>query len=242
MRAPADQGPASRSGLQASWREPAIESWATVYRAAGTGAKQGRFPVRWWLIGGLVAVVVVGVAAWFIFGALSSHPAKNHPAPRGFDGGLVTDPAAGVSVTIPAGPGWAKVTSPSDGFTMMYRTAASGTVATEPLPAAIAYHRPAQLKADGMRAADLIAARYFPASHAKPTLSVRSQELSSEQTYVITFHGQTTSTAKSQPATVVIISRGPGHRPGVLFVTASGASGSSLINQITTTLRAVSTS
>jgi hypothetical protein len=206
------------------------------------------------VIGGAAAVVVVGVAAWFAVSALSGHPAKSHPAAHGFNGGVVTDSAAGVSVTIPAGAGWAKVTSPGDGFTMMYRKAATGSgsaspgegtvVAAEPLPGTIAYHGPADLKADGVRAADVIAASYFSASHSKPAVSVRSRTLSGEQSYVITFHGAiANSNAKkssaSQPAVVVIINRGTGHRPGVLFVTAPGASGSSLISQITATLRTV---
>jgi Protein of unknown function (DUF2510) len=256
MESSGDTGPGSRSGLQASWREPAIESWATVYRSAGPGTGRGRFPVRRWVIGGAAAVVVVGAAAWFAVSALSGHPAKSHPTSHGFNGGVVTDSAAGVSVTIPAGAGWAKVTSPSDGFTMMYRKAATGSgsaspgegsaVAAESLPGTIPYHGPTDLKADGARAADLIAASYFSASHGKPAVSVRSQTLSGEQAYVITFHGSTAnsnSTAKtpsaSQPAVVVIINRGTGHRPGVLFVTAPGASGSSLISQITATLRTV---
>jgi hypothetical protein len=243
----------ARSGRQASWREPAIESWATVYRAAGPGAKRDRFPVKRWVIGGAAVVVVVGVAAWFAFGALGGHPAKSHPASHDFNGGVVTDPAAGVSVTIPAGTGWAKVTSPSDGFTMMYRKAASGSasanqeavVASEPLPGTIAYHGPADLRADGIRAADLIAAGYFTASHGKPALTVRSQTLSGQRAYLITFRSGGTSAKAGdagQPAAVVVISRGTGQRPGVLFVTVPAATNSRLINQITRTLRTTSKS
>jgi hypothetical protein len=252
METPGEAGSGSRSGLQASWREPAIESWATVYRAAGPGTARGRFPVRRWVLGGAAAVVVVGVAAWLVVNALTGHPAKSHQASPAFNGGVVTDSTAGVSVTIPAGAGWAKVTSPGDGFTMMYRAAATGSgaasqgtgtvVASESLPGTIAYHGPANLKADGVRAADLIAASYFSASHGKPAVSARSQALSGEQAYVITFRGASPSAKKSsasQPAAVVIISRGTGHRPGVLFVTAPGTSGSSVITQIAATLRTV---
>ena len=85
------------------------------------------------------------------------------------------------------------------------------------LPGTIAYQGPTDLKADGVRAADAIAASYFSASHGKPALSVRSQTLSGEQAYVITFHGATAnSNAKrssaSQPAVVVTAGKPEGRR------------------------------
>jgi hypothetical protein len=205
------------------------------------------------VIGGAAVVVVVGVAAWFAFGALGGSPATSHPVSHDFNGGVVSDPAAGISVTIPAGTGWVKATRPGDGFTMMYRKAASGSasasqgseavVASEPLPGTIAYHGPADLRADGIRAADLIAAGYFAASQGKPALTVRPQTLSGQRAYVITFRSGGTSAKAAgagQPAAVVVISRGTGQRPGVLFVTVPATMNSQLITQIAGTLRTTS--
>src|SRR5436305_6620889 len=44
----------SRRGasLQASWREPALESWAAVYRSTGPAAGRDAFPARRWVLGG----------------------------------------------------------------------------------------------------------------------------------------------------------------------------------------------
>ena len=51
--------------------------------------------------------------------------------------------------------------------------------------------------------------------------------------------GGAAASGASQPAAVVIVDRGTGHRPGVLFVTAPGSSGSPTISQITATLQTV---
>lgn len=66
---PADSG--GEAGLQASWREPALQSWAAVYRSAGRAAGQGTFAARRWVLGGVAAVIVAGVAAWFLVALLT---------------------------------------------------------------------------------------------------------------------------------------------------------------------------
>ena len=110
----------SAAGLQASWREPAVHSWAAVYRSVGQAAGSDTFPVRKWVLGGAVAAVIAGVAAWFLVGALGGN--GGHPAAsRAFGGGVVTDRAAGISFRVPAGAGWSRAARPADGFTLMLR-------------------------------------------------------------------------------------------------------------------------
>ena len=66
---PGDAG--GGEGLRASWREPALESWAAAYRAAGPAAGRGMSSRSRWLIVGAVAIVVAGVAAWLLAGLLA---------------------------------------------------------------------------------------------------------------------------------------------------------------------------
>jgi hypothetical protein len=63
-------GPGDAADEHASWREPAVQAWAAAYSAAEPATREDAFPVRAWLIGGAVAVVIVAVAAWFIVGLL----------------------------------------------------------------------------------------------------------------------------------------------------------------------------
>jgi hypothetical protein len=107
--------------------------------------------------------------------------------------------------------------------------------ASEPLPAAIAYRGPADLRADGVRAAAAIARRYFPAYHGRLRAVVRraAGSAAGQPAYVVTFG---TGTA-GQPAAVVIVGRGLGKRPGLLFVTVPVTMSARLIGQITQTAR-----
>jgi uncharacterized protein DUF2510 len=66
---PGDAG--GRAGLQASWREPALESWAAAYRAARPAARSGMSSRRRWFIVGAAAIVVAAVAAWLLAGVLA---------------------------------------------------------------------------------------------------------------------------------------------------------------------------
>ncbi len=59
------------AGLQASWREPALQSWAAAYRPAGPAAGQGTFAARRWVLGGVAAAVVAAVAVWFLVALLT---------------------------------------------------------------------------------------------------------------------------------------------------------------------------
>jgi hypothetical protein len=241
--------------MYASWREPAVEAWAAVYRAAEPAAGKDTFPVRKWVLGGAAAAVIAGVAAWFLVGALggsSGHPAASHP----FRGGVVTDRAAGISFLVPAGTGWARVARPGDGFTLMLRAPAPGAraartrqwavAASEPLPAAIGYRGTAQLRADSVRAAEAVARRYFPRYHGKLDTSVVRQAGSAagRPAYVVTFRiggaGRASGGTTAQTAAVVIVSRGPGKRPGLLFVTAPDTMSGKLAAQITGTARPAS--
>ena len=63
-------GESGTGDQHASWREPALQAWDAAYRAAGPAAVQDAFPVRAWLIGGVVAVVIAAVATWFLVGLL----------------------------------------------------------------------------------------------------------------------------------------------------------------------------
>lgn len=44
-------GGGDAAGLQAPWREPALESWAAAYRSAGAAGGRDTAPVRRWLLG-----------------------------------------------------------------------------------------------------------------------------------------------------------------------------------------------
>lgn len=158
------------AGLQAPWREPALQSWAAAYGAAGPAVGSGMFSRRRWLIVGAVAIVVAGVAAWLLAGVLAGRTGSA-AAPRPFRGGAVTDRTAGIAYSLP-GPGWTRVTRPGDGFTMMFRKLASGAgpnrtrqgavAASAPLPSAIGYTGTKDLRLDATRAAEAAAKRYFP--------------------------------------------------------------------------------
>jgi hypothetical protein len=237
--------------MHATWRDPAVQAWAAVYQAAEPAAGKDRFPVRSWVLGGAAAAVIAGVAAWFLVGALGGggHPAGS----RAFRGGAATDRAAGISFRVPAGAGWARVARPGDGFTLMLRAPAPGArtartqlwavAASEPLPAAIAYHGTAQLRADGILAAEAVARRYFPGYRGKLDTGVRRQAgpAAGRPGYVVTFRigaaGRASGGITAQTAAVVIVSRGAGKRPGLLFVTVPDAMSVRLAAQIAGTAR-----
>ena len=228
------------AGLQASWRGPALESWAAVYRSAEPSAGRDTFAARRWVLGGAAAVVVAGVAAWLLASVLAgrSGPSASLPA---FRGGLVTDRAAGIAFVIPGGAGWAKVARPGDGFTAMYRRPAPGArpgaarqwavAASAPLPAAIGYRGITDLRADGIRAAAVVARRYVPGYHGRLHVDVRPAGGSA---YVVRFRIPGGGTA-GQAAGVVIVGRGQGQRPGVLFVAVPDTMSPRLVGQITAT-------
>jgi hypothetical protein len=236
-------GPAD---THASWRDPALESWQAAYRLAQPTSSEDKFPVRRWVLGGAAAMVIAGVAAWFAFGALGGGTSPS------YRGGVVTDHAAGISFTIPAGPRWTQVTKPGYGFTTMTRTPAPGTgssgpqhwavAATEPLPTAIAYHGAADLRADGLSAAATIARRYFPSYHGNLGTVIRRQPEAAGRppAYVATFRIPGDSGKAAQPSAVVIVGQGSGQRPGLLFVTVPASLSARLVGQITATARPVS--
>jgi Protein of unknown function (DUF2510) len=232
------------AGLQASWRGPALESWASVYRSAEPAAGRDTFAARRWVLGGVAAMVVAGVAAWFLAGVLSGRGGPAAPSP-GFRGGLVTDRAAGIAFLIPGGAGWAKVARPGDGFTGMYRRPTPGSrpgtarqwavAASAPLPAAIGYRGITALRADGIRAATVLARRYFPGYHGRLHVDVRRAAPSAGgPAYVVRFRIPGGGTA-GQAAAVVIVGRGQGQRPGVLFVAVPDTVSPRLVGQITAT-------
>jgi len=232
------------AGLQASWRGPALESWAAVYRSAEPSAGRDTFAARRWVLGGAVAVVVAGVAAWLLASVLAGRGGPSAPSPA-FRGGLVTDRAAGIAFVIPDGSGWAKVARPDDGFTVMYRRPAPGArpgaarqwavAASAPLPAAIGYRGIKDLRPDGIRAAALVATRYFPGHHGSLHLDVRPAARSAGRpAYVVRFRIPGGGTA-GQAAAVVIVGRGQGQRPGVLFVAVPDVMSPRLVGQITAT-------
>ena len=64
-------GSGTGPGLQASWREPALQSWAAAYRSAGPAAGQNASAARRWMLGGVAAVIVAVVAAWFLVALLT---------------------------------------------------------------------------------------------------------------------------------------------------------------------------
>src|SRR5215472_12435393 len=181
------------AGLQASWRGPALESWAAVYRSAEPSAGRDAFAARRWVLGGAAAVVVAGVAAWLLASVLAGRGGPSAPS-RAFRGGLVTDRAAGIAFVLPGGARWAKVARPGDGFTVMYRRPAPGArpgaarqwavAASAPLPAAIGYRGITDLRADGIRAAAVMARRYVPGYYGRLHVDVRPAGGSS---YVVRF-------------------------------------------------------
>lgn len=238
------------AGLQASWREPALESWAAVYRSAESGAGRGTFAARRWVLGGVVAMIVAGVAAWFLAGVLSARSGSAAPSPA-FRGGLVTDRAAGIVFVIPGGAGWARVARPGDGFTTMYRRPAPGArpgqarewavAASAPLPAAIGYRGITDLRTDGIRAAEVVTKRYFPGYHGRLRIGVRRAARSAGRSaYMVTFPVVGRGGTAGQAAAVVIVGRGQGQRPGLLFVTIPDTMSTRLVGQITATVRPVS--
>ncbi len=248
---PAGADDGEGAGLQAPWREPALESWAAAYRSAEPAAGQDAFPVRRWVLGGAAAAVAAGVGVWFLAGALAGHggrPAAPGPSPA-FRGGAVTDRAAGIGFTIPAGAGWIKVARPGDGFTLMFRRPAPGArpgrprpwavAASAPLPAAIAYHGTASLRSDGSRAADTVAGRYFPGYHGRLKAGIRpaTGSAAGPPAYVIRFSVPGGRGTAGQAAAVVIVGRGQGRRPGLLFVTVPDTMSTRLVGQITRTAR-----
>jgi hypothetical protein len=235
------------AGLQASWRKPALESWAGAYQAAGPAPGSGMSSRRRWLIGGAAAIVVAGVAAWLLVGVLagSAGPAA---ASRPFRGVAVTDRAAGIAFTIP-GPGWAKVARPGDGFTMMFRRPAPGArpartrgwavAASAPLPAAIGYAGTKDLRPDAIRAAEAIAKRYFPAHRGWLRAAVRraTGSAAGQPGYVVMFRIAGRHGTAAQSAAVVTVSRSRGRRPALLFVTVPDTVGTRLVAQIAGTAR-----
>ena len=236
---PAESG--GEAGLQASWREPALQSWAAVYRSAGPAAGQGTFAARRWVLGGVAAMVVAGVAAWFLVGALAGRGGSAAPS-SAFHGGLITDRAAGIAFVIPGGAAWAKVARPGDGFTAMYRTPAPGArpgtarqwavAASAPLPAAIGYRGTTDLRADGFRAAAVVARRYFPGYHGKLHTDVRPAARSlGGPAYVVRFRIPGSGGTAGQAAAVAIVGRGQGQRPGVLFVAVPDTMSPRLVGQ-----------
>ena len=244
--APGDADGGDPAGPQASWREPALQAWAAVYRAAEPATGKSAFPVRRWVLGGAAAAVIAGVAAWFLVGALGGHAVAGRPA---FHGGVVTDRAAGISFAIPRGTGWARVARPADGFTtMFYRTVPgsrsarmpdSPVAAAEPLPVAIAYHGTQDLRSDGVRAAQVVARRYFPWYHGRLDTAARRQPgpAAGQLAYLVTFGIGAAGGHAGQTAAVVIVSRGQGNRPGLLFVSIPDGTSTRLIGQITGTAR-----
>jgi hypothetical protein len=228
------------AGLQASWRGPALESWAAVHRSAEPSADRDTFAARRWVLGGAAAVVVAGVAAWLLAGVLAGRGGPSAPSPA-FRGGLVTDRAAGIAFVIPGGAGWAKAARPGDGFTAMYRRPAPCTrpgaarqwavAASAPLPAGIGYRGIKDLRADGIRAAAVMARRYVPGYHGRLRVDVRPAGGSA---YVARFRIPGGGTA-GQAAGVVIVGRGQGQRPGVLFVAFPDTMSPRLVGQITAT-------
>ena len=233
------------AGLQASWREPALESWTAVYRSAEPGAGQGTFAARRWVLGGAAAVVVAGVAAWFLVGVLAGRGGSAAPSPA-FHGGLITDRTAGIAFVIPGGAGWAKVARPGDGFTAMYRTPAPGArpgtarqwavAASAPLPAVIGYRGTTDLRADGIRAAAVVARRYFPGYHGKLHTDVRPAARSrGGPAYMVRFRIPGSGGTAGQAAAVAIVGRGQGQRPGVLFVAVPDTMSPRLAGQISAT-------
>ena len=236
------------AGLQASWREPALQSWAGAYRAAGPVAGSGTSSRRRWLIGGAAAMVIAGVAAWLLAGVLAG-PAGPATAPP-FRGGTVTDRTAGVAFTIP-GPGWTRVVPPGDGFTMMFRKPAPGArpgrarqwavAASAPLPAAIDYAGTKDLRPDAIRAAEAVAKRYFPAHRGGLNTAVRrtTGPAAGQPGYVVMFRIAGRRGTAGQSAAVVIVSRTRRRRPGLLFVTVPGTMGTRLVGQIAGTAHPV---
>jgi Protein of unknown function (DUF2510) len=246
-RPPSPGFPAESSGgagMQASWRGPALESWAAVYRSAEPAAGRHTFTARRWLLGGLAAVVVAGVAAWFLAGVLAGRGRPAAPPPA-FHGGLVTDRAAGIAFVIPGGAGWARVARPGDSFTAMYRRPAAGVrpgaarqwavAASAPLPAAIGYRGITDLRADGIRAASVVARRYFPGYRGRLHVDVRpAARFAGGPAYVVRFRIPGGGTA-GQAAAVVIVGRGQGQRPGLLFVAVPDTMSPRLVGQISAT-------
>ena len=233
------------AGLQASWRGPALESWAAVYRSAGPAAGRDTFAARRWVLGGVAVTVVAGVAAWFLVGVLAGRGGPAAPSPA-FHGGLVTDRAAGIAFVIPDGAGWAKVARPSDGFTAMYRRPAPGArpgaarqwavAASAPLPAALGSRGITDLRADGIRAAAVVARRYFPGYHGRLHPDVRHAARSAGGlAYVVRFRIPGGGGKQAQAAAVAIVGRGQGQRPGLLFVAVPDSMSSRLVGQISAT-------
>ena len=64
-------GSGTGTGLQASWREPALQSWAAAYRSAGPAAGQNTSATRRWMLGGVAVVIVAVVAAWVLVALLT---------------------------------------------------------------------------------------------------------------------------------------------------------------------------
>lgn len=235
------------AGLQASWREPALQSWAGAYRAAGPAAGSGMSSRRRWLIGGAAAMVMAGVAAWLLVSVLAG-PAGPAAASRPVHGGTVTDRTAGIAFTIP-GPGWIRVAPPSDGFTMMFRKPAPGAgpgqtrqwavAASAPLPAAIDYAGTKDLRPDAIPAAEAVAKRYFHAHRGGLKAAVRrtTGPAAGQPGYVVTFRIAGRRGTADQSAAVVIVSRSRGRRPGLLFVTVPGTMGTRLVGQVAATAR-----
>jgi len=216
-----------------------------VYRSADPAAGRSAFTARRWVLGGVAAVVVAGVAAWFLAGALAARGGPATPSPA-FHGGLVTDRAAGIAFAIPGGAGWAKVARPGDGFTAMYRRPALAAragaarrwavAASAPLPAAIGYRGIADLRADGIRAAAVLARRYFPGYRGRLHADVRRAARSAGgPAYVVRFRIPGSGGTTSQAAAVAIVGRGQGQRPGLLFVAVPDSMSPRLVGQITAT-------
>jgi hypothetical protein len=233
------------AGLQASWREPALRSWTAVYHSAEPAAGRDTFAARRWVLGGVAVTVVAGVAAWFLAGVLAGRGGPAAPSPA-FHGGLVTDRAAGIAFAVPRGARWAKVARPGDGFTAMYRRPAPGArpgtarqwavAASAPLPAAIGYRGITNLRADGIRAAAVVARRYFPGYHGRLHPDVRRAARSAGgPAYVMRFRIPGSGGTQGQAAAVVIVGRGQGQRPGVLFVAVPDTMSPRLVGQISAT-------
>jgi len=237
------------AGLQAAWREPALESWAAVYRSADPAAGRNTFAARRWVLGGAAAMVIAGVSAWFLAGVLAGRGGSAAPSP-GFHGGLVTDRAAGIAFALPGGAGWAKVARPGDGFTAMYRSPAPGArpgaarqwavAASAPLPATIGYRGITDLRTDGVRAAAVMAKRYFPGYHGRLHADVRPAARSAGgPAYVVRFRIPGSGGTAGQAAAVAIVGRGQDQRPGLLFVAVPDGTSPRLVGQITATAHMV---
>jgi hypothetical protein len=166
-------------------------------------AETRRTPRFWWLVGGVIGVIVLAaaaaaaaVAALALTGALGkAKPAAKRAAasPAASPIALaapVVDHRAGISFRIPAGSGWQWVLPSGLGqWTLGYRKLAQragtgtaggpGTVWAEvesaPLPSSYRYTGPQDLRSDGVQLADELATSHYAAPHTVEQLGITRQ-------------------------------------------------------------------